>query len=227
MYLQHQERMSFRRLMRSWQHGWSRGTICAAFIVNRLWMAQSWKLWVPRREQTSPADVKMSMYGHILLYRTSPIRCSVGVGNVWKYQLDEKLFRRSTRDARKTQLTECQFADDAAILDTTRVYADVEKGIAQASRAYGALSWDIFKDRIVLPSRPSDWCMRPAHTDRNAGHLYTNTFRTGSISPQMSRIRAVLGTSSQHQWDQHLTSRASGQHWGDLEPLSRRVTSEG
>ncbi len=50
---------------------------------------------------------------------------TAGVGIVWKYQLDEKLFRRSTRNAHKTQLTECQFADYAAILATTRAGAEL------------------------------------------------------------------------------------------------------
>ncbi len=37
-------------------------------------------------------------------------------------------------------------------------------------------------------------------------------------------LRVVLGISSRQQWDHHITSHASRQHWGDLEPLSRRVT---
>ena len=47
-------------------------------------------------------------------------RCRGG-GIVWNY----KLFRRYIRNARETELTECQFADDAAILVTTRVGAQL------------------------------------------------------------------------------------------------------
>ena len=53
-----------------------------------------------------------------------------GVGICLKYKLDEKLFRRSTRDAQQVLLTECQFADDAAILSTTR------QGVEQAIMTY-------------------------------------------------------------------------------------------
>ncbi len=53
-----------------------------------------------------------------------------GVGICLKYKLDEKLFRRSSRDAQQVWLTECQFADDAAILSTTR------RGAEQAIMAY-------------------------------------------------------------------------------------------
>ena len=38
------------------------------------------------------------------------------MGTIWRYKLDEKLFRRYTRNARDP---ECQFVDDAAILATT------------------------------------------------------------------------------------------------------------
>ena len=39
-------------------------------------------------------------------------------------KLDGKLFRRSTRGSQQVQLTECQFADDAALLATTRIGAE-------------------------------------------------------------------------------------------------------
>ena len=42
------------------------------------------------------------------------------VGTYLRYKLDYQLFRRSTRNAEECHLRECQFADDAALLATTR-----------------------------------------------------------------------------------------------------------
>ena len=43
-----------------------------------------------------------------------------GAGMCLKYKLDGKLFRRSIRSAESVRLSECQFADDTAILASTR-----------------------------------------------------------------------------------------------------------
>ena len=47
------------------------------------------------------------------------------VGVCLRYKLDGKLFRRSTRGADQACLTECQFADDAVALASTRQGAEV------------------------------------------------------------------------------------------------------
>ncbi len=47
-----------------------------------------------------------------------------GVGVTVKYKYDEKLFRRYTRNASERRVTECQFADDSALLATTRAGAE-------------------------------------------------------------------------------------------------------
>ena len=47
-----------------------------------------------------------------------------GVGIYLKYKHDRKLFRRDTKNAEETWLTGCQFADDAALLATTREGAE-------------------------------------------------------------------------------------------------------
>ena len=41
-----------------------------------------------------------------------------------QYKLDRKLFRRYTRNASEKKVTECQFADDGAILASTRPGAE-------------------------------------------------------------------------------------------------------
>ena len=48
-----------------------------------------------------------------------------GVGILLNYKLNEKLFRRYTRNAEKAHLTEGQFADDAALLVTTHSRAEL------------------------------------------------------------------------------------------------------
>ena len=52
------------------------------------------------------------------------IRNIDGVGVDLKYKQDDKLFRRYTRNADETRLTEFQFADDTALLATTRASAE-------------------------------------------------------------------------------------------------------
>ena len=47
-----------------------------------------------------------------------------GIGITIKYKYDKKLFRKYTRNACEKKLTECQFADDAALLSSTRSGAE-------------------------------------------------------------------------------------------------------
>ena len=47
-----------------------------------------------------------------------------GVGIIVRYKYDEKLFRRYTRNACERKVTKCQFADDAALLPSTRAGAE-------------------------------------------------------------------------------------------------------
>ena len=60
------------------------------------------------------------------LRRTLDKRVSdvAGIGITLNYKYDKKLFRRYTRNSCSTQLTELQFADDAALLSTTRKGAE-------------------------------------------------------------------------------------------------------
>ena len=48
-----------------------------------------------------------------------------GEGTCIHYKLDQQLYRRSTRGAEQECLTECQFADDVALLATTHGGAEV------------------------------------------------------------------------------------------------------
>ena len=46
------------------------------------------------------------------------------IGSYLRYKFDQKLFRRYTRNAIEDTIKECQFADDVALLATTREGAD-------------------------------------------------------------------------------------------------------
>ena len=47
------------------------------------------------------------------------------VGMYLTYKLEKKLFRRYTRNAEELKIDECQFADDAALLATTKGGAEM------------------------------------------------------------------------------------------------------
>ena len=47
-----------------------------------------------------------------------------GVGVTVKYKYDQELFRQYTRNACERRVTECQFADDSALLASTRSGAE-------------------------------------------------------------------------------------------------------
>ena len=72
-----------------------------------------------------------------------------GVGIVWKYKLDQKLFRRYTRNAQEIQLTECQFADDVAILASTH------EGAESAMATFMRMASDFGRQAGELPTQCS------------------------------------------------------------------------
>ena len=53
-----------------------------------------------------------------------------GVGITIKYKQDKKLCRKYTKNAREKKITECQFADDAALLSSSR------SGVEKAAMKY-------------------------------------------------------------------------------------------
>ena len=68
---------------------------------------------------------------------TARVKDQDGVGVDLKYQQDRKLFRRYTRNADDIWLTEFQFADDTALLATTRA------GAKEALRQYIKVADDL------------------------------------------------------------------------------------
>ena len=67
------------------------------------------------------APVLFNLYASLVLERwTEHVKEAEGVGVDVMFKLDEKLFRRYTCNGNKKHLSECQFADDAALLVRTR-----------------------------------------------------------------------------------------------------------
>ena len=77
------------------------------------------------RQGCTLAPTLFSLYACLVMERwTAQVRDLEGVGTSMLCKLDGKLFRRSTRGSQQVHLTECQFADDAALLATTRSGAE-------------------------------------------------------------------------------------------------------
>ena len=85
------------------------------------------------REGCCMAPVLFNLYSCAAIERwKGELEGEEGTGIYLRYKHDKKLFRRYTRNALTTRLTECQFADDAALLATSRGYnpflANLHKG---------------------------------------------------------------------------------------------------
>ena len=73
------------------------------------------------RQGCCMAPVLFNLYTCIVVERWhARIEQVEGVGVTLKFEHDGKLFRRYTRNAEETTLTECQFADDGALLAASR-----------------------------------------------------------------------------------------------------------
>ena len=72
------------------------------------------------RQGCCMAPVHFNLYACLVVERwTERVAKLEAVGIYLRYKNDGKLFRRYTRNAHKSWLTECQFANDAALLATT------------------------------------------------------------------------------------------------------------
>ena len=76
-----------------------------------------------------------------------------GVGILLNYKLDEKLFRRYTRNAKQTSLTEGQFADDAALLATTHRGAEIAMAQFASTASDFGLNVSFVKTKVMATGR--------------------------------------------------------------------------
>ena len=66
------------------------------------------------------------------------------------YQLDQQLFRRSTSGAGKVYVNECQFADDVALLATSRAGAEGAIGAYHSAAAAFGLTVSYSKTKFLV-----------------------------------------------------------------------------
>ena len=114
----------------------------------------------------------------------------------------------------------------SAVTPNARMDAEVDRRLASASKAFGALRKAVFKDRnlnittkrqvyqacvlSVLLYGSECWVPLRRHLKRlNAFHHRC--------------IRTVLGITSRQQWEQHITSQMTRQQWGDAETAAAKV----
>jgi len=113
------------------------------------------------------------------------------------------------------------------ITNNGRMDAEVDRRIASASKAFGALRYAVFKDRhlntntkrkvygacvlsVLLYSSECWTLLRKHHRKLNALHNRC--------------IRTILGITNQQQWELHITSKMIRDLWGDPETVSGKVT---
>ena len=106
------------------------------------------------RQGCSMAPTLFNLYACLVVERWKErIEGMEGIGIVLKYKLDEKLFRRYTQNASQTQLTEGQFADDAALLATTQRGAKIAMTeFASAANNFG-LDVSFPKTKVMAAGR--------------------------------------------------------------------------
>ena len=115
----------------------------------------------------------------------------------------------------------------SVIAASGRIDNEVEKRIAQASRAFGALRKAVFLDKnLSLKSKKAIYqacvltvllygseCWTPLRK-----HLKKlNSFHHRCV-------RTILGISNQQQWAQRISTREILRRWGNTEPVSNKVT---
>ena len=78
------------------------------------------------RQGCSMAPVLFNLYSCLVIERWHARVSSLEDAGIYlRYKLDRKLFRRYTRNAEEIKVNECQFADDAALLATTKRGAEL------------------------------------------------------------------------------------------------------
>ena len=206
-----------------------------------------------------------------------------GVGVTVKHKYHEKLFRRYVRNASERRITECQFADDSALLASTRSGAerpalgyqqtasdfglrvsrleegdqesvaldsgdievvsefpylgsliadsgrmdvDVDRRVAQASKAFGALRKSVFLDKSL--SLVTKWRLYNAYVLSVLLYgsecwipLRKHEKKMNSFHHRC--IRTILGISNRQQWSEHITMQEVRRRWGDEELVTEKV----
>ena len=105
------------------------------------------------RQGCCMAPALFNLYASLVVQRGSTRMKNAGVRVHLYHKPDGKLFRRYLRNAHESCLTECQFADDVAILATSRAGAErALQGYIEVARDFG-LTVSIPKTKIMASGR--------------------------------------------------------------------------
>lgn len=106
------------------------------------------------RQGCCMAPALFNLYSCVVVERwTARMEGTDGAGVYIRHKSDGKLYRRYTRNANESKVTECQFADDAALLATTRAGADRSlQEYMQVAEDFG-LSVSIPKTKLMVTGR--------------------------------------------------------------------------
>ena len=105
---------------------------------------------------------------------------------------------------------------------------DIERRIAQASKAYGALRTAVFRNRDLLVKTKrkiyeacvlsvllyGSECWIPLRKHKRKLELFHHR-----------SVRTALGITRRHQWIQHITSQEVRQRWGDHTTITTKVAA--
>ena len=142
------------------------------------------------RQGCCMAPVLFNLYASLVVERwTARIAKLGGVGVYLRYKHDGKLFRRYTKNAKEAWLTECQFADDAALLATTR--EGTERAMEEYLRVaedFG-LSVSIPKTKLMVTGRQVTEADRaPLHVNNTVIESVTEFPYLGSLVASSGRV---------------------------------------
>ena len=106
------------------------------------------------RQGCCMAPVLFNLYTCLAVERwLARVKENEGVGITIKFKYDRKLFRRYTANACEKKLTECQFADDAALLSSTRSGAETAAVEYQRTGSDFGLTVSIPKTKAMVTGR--------------------------------------------------------------------------
>ena len=115
----------------------------------------------------------------------------------------------------------------SVIAASGRIDSEVERRIAQASRAFGALRKAVFLDKnLNLKSKKAIYQACVLTVLLYGSECWTPLRRhLKKLNSFHHRcVRIILGISNQQQWAQRISTREILRRWGDTEPVSNKVT---
>ena len=112
------------------------------------------KVQIGLRQGCCMAPVLFNLYTSLAVERwLERLEGDEGVGITFKHKVDGNLFRCYTRNAQKRKITECQFADESALLASTRAGAEKTALTYQQTNSDFGLTVSIPKTKHMVTGR--------------------------------------------------------------------------